>query len=316
MLIGCGTELTDPGGAESQTITWPDGLLCSPRTPSSVHEGATACIDFGGLLATMEAMAELSKNQHLTLDREEVERFSRMSEEWWDPKGKFQPLHKLGPARMSIIRDAISGHYRRDPLASTPLSGLSMLDIGCGGGLVSEPLTRLGGQVSGIDPSDKNIEAARIHAAGQQLEINYRQASVEDLVKEGAEFDCVVCLEVVEHVPDVGKFVALCGCLVKPGGVMVLSTLNRTLKSFALAIVGAEYVLRWLPVGTHQWSRFVTPDELAQHVTAAGLVTGVREGIVYNPISDRWLRSADTDVNYLLTAVKPRSAGGDQRRKW
>lgn len=227
-----------------------------------------------------------------------------MASEWWDPDGKFRPLHQLGPARMGTIRDAMAAHWNRDPNGVRPFEGLSVLDIGCGGGLVSEPVARLGAQVTGLDPSELNIQAARLHSAGQHLDITYRQALIEDLVGEGATFDCVLCLEVVEHVPDIGAFLKVCAKALKPDGLMVLSTINRTLKAFVLAIVGAEYVLRWLPAGTHQWNRFVTPDELAQHLAAAGLKAGRREGLIYNPLADRWSRSRDVDVNYVMTASR------------
>lgn len=238
-----------------------------------------------------------------TLDPLEVERFSRIAAEWWDPNGKFRPLHQIGPARMGFIRGELCGHFGRTGLK--PLGGLSVLDIGCGGGLVSEPLARLGARVTGIDPSESNVRAAAAHAGPQGLEIDYQVLRVEDLVAEGRQFDAVMCLEVVEHVPDVGAFLALCAQLVRPGGIMVLSTINRTLKAFALAIVGAEYVLRWLPAGTHQWERFVTPEELAAHVAAAGLERRSREGLVYDPLRGRWLISSDCDVNYFMSAIRP-----------
>ncbi len=240
-----------------------------------------------------------------TVDSEEVRRFSQMSSEWWDPNGKFRPLHKIGPARIAAIRDAICDHYGRETSQKSPLSGLSILDIGCGGGLVCEPLARLGATVSGIDPSEKNIAVASQHAAGQNLSINYRAALIEDIVAGTEQYDCVLCLEVVEHVPDVPSFVALCAKSVRPGGVMVLSTINRTLKAFALAIVGAEYVLRWLPIGTHQWDRFVRPEELRRHVRQAGMEPKRCDGLVYNPLTDKWSLSPDTDVNYVLSAAKP-----------
>ena len=185
-----------------------------------------------------------------------------------------------------------------------PYAGLSLLDIGCGGGLICEPLARLGGQVTGLDPAIENIEAARRHAAGQGLAIDYVNATVEELQKQGRQFDAVVCLEVVEHVPDVGAFLKSCAALVRPGGLMLLSTLNRTMKAYLLAIIGAEYVLRWLPVGTHQWDRFVTPDELSGHLSAAGLGQFACAGLVYNPLADTWSIGGDTDVNYMARAEK------------
>ena len=206
-----------------------------------------------------------------TLDAAEVERFERLSKAWWDPTGKFRPLHQIGPARLSFIRDELTRHFRLPAGGAQPFNGLKILDVGCGGGLISEPLTRLGAAVTGIDPGAENIAIARSHAEPQGLAIDYRVATVEDLAAEGAEFDAVVCLEVVEHVPDVGEFLKACAALVRPGGLLVLSTINRTLKSYALAIVAAEYVLGWLPRGTHQWDRFVTPDELKRHLEAAGL---------------------------------------------
>ncbi|MBN9263941.1 MAG: bifunctional 2-polyprenyl-6-hydroxyphenol methylase/3-demethylubiquinol 3-O-methyltransferase UbiG [Hyphomicrobium sp.] len=240
-----------------------------------------------------------------TLDDAEVKRFAALAAEWWDPNGKFRPLHKLGPARLAFVRQEIVRHFPQATGGLRPFAGLTVLDIGCGGGLVSEPVARLGASVTGIDPAAENIEAARRHADGQGLTIDYRSALVEDLVAEGRTFDCVLCLEVVEHVPDVAAFIATCAKLVRPGGLMVLSTINRTLKSYALAIVGAEYILRWLPVGTHQWDRFVTPDELARHADAAGLTMSAREGLVYNPLTDAWSLSQDLDVNYMASASRP-----------
>lgn len=240
-----------------------------------------------------------------TLDPAEVERFGRLAAEWWDPHGKFRPLHKLGPARLKFIRDRTVAHFGREGGGLRPLTGLSLIDIGCGGGLVAEPLARLGGSVTGIDPAAESIGAAARHAAEQGLAITYRAATVEALIAEGAQFDCVLCLEVVEHVPDPGAFVKLCAALVRPGGLLVASTINRTVKAYMLAIVGAEYVLRWLPPGTHQWERFVTPDEMARYAAAAGLGAAYAEGLVYNPIADRWSLGPDTDVNYMVAAAKP-----------
>ncbi len=239
------------------------------------------------------------------VDPAEVDRFRRIASEWWSPTGKFAPLHKLGPTRLQFIRDRLVAHFERPLRGLKPLDGLSVLDIGCGGGLVCEPVTRMGAQVTGIDPGAENIEAARAHAADQGLAIDYRITTVESLAAEGRRFDAVLCLEVVEHVPDPAAFLQLCASLVRPGGMMIASTINRTVKAYVLAIVGAEYVLRWLPVGTHQWERFVTPDELTRHLRAAGLRAVHVEGMVYNPISDRWSLSSDTDVNYLAAAGRP-----------
>jgi 2-polyprenyl-6-hydroxyphenyl methylase/3-demethylubiquinone-9 3-methyltransferase len=239
-----------------------------------------------------------------TLDQEEVDRFARLASEWWDPAGKFRTLHRIGPARLGYIRDELLQHFERPAGGLKPFTGLSLLDIGCGGGLICEPLARLGGQVTGLDPAIENIEAGRRHAAGQGLAIDYVNATVEDLQGQGRTFDAVLCLEVVEHVPDVGAFLKSCAALVRPGGLMLLSTINRTMKAYLLAIVGAEYVLRWLPVGTHQWERFVTPDELAGHLGSAGLGQFSCAGLVYNPLADTWSIAGDTDVNYMARAEK------------
>jgi 2-polyprenyl-6-hydroxyphenyl methylase / 3-demethylubiquinone-9 3-methyltransferase len=249
-----------------------------------------------------------SEARERTLDAEEVERFSRLASEWWNPQGKFRPLHQIGPPRLSFIRDSAVERFGRDAKALRPLSGLTAVDIGCGGGLVSEPLARMGATVTAIDPAERNIAIAKGHAEGQGLTIDYRPARVEDLVAEGHAFDIVACLEVVEHVPDAAKFIAECAALVRPGGLAVFSTLNRTFKAWALAIVGAEYVLGWLPRGTHQWDRFITPDELAGYAKAAGLNDVRFEGITYNPLQDVWSRNPDTDVNYLMSATKPGAA--------
>lgn len=246
-------------------------------------------------------------DQSPTLDHSEVERFSRIAAEWWDPNGKFRPLHKLGPARMGYMRDTIINGLKLTPPvgALRVLDGLKILDIGCGGGLVAEPLARLGAHVTGIDPSLETIAAASTHAAAQDLSIDYRAIRAEDIAATGKTYDVVTCLEVVEHVPDVRAFLAVAASLVRPGGLLVLSTLNRTLKSYALAIIGAEYVLRWVPVGTHQWQRFITPDELEKIVTGIGLIAESPRGLVFNPLADTWSLSGDTDVNYFLSARKP-----------
>ena len=245
-----------------------------------------------------------------TVDAAEVERFSRIAEEWWDESGKFAPLHRLNPARIGFIRDRVAAHYGRDPLdfgdsGAGPLRGLSLLDIGCGGGLVCEPMARLGATVTGIDASDRNIGVARLHAKRMGMAIDYRAMPAETLRDEGARYDVVLALEIVEHVADVDLFLACCAALVKPGGVLILSTLNRTTKAFALAIVGAEYVMRWLPRGTHDWRKFLKPSEVARGLRAAGLTVEELAGIVYSPITGRWRIDAhDLDVNYMLLATK------------
>ena len=240
-----------------------------------------------------------------TLDEHEVARFAAMADEWWDPHGKFRPLHELNPVRLAFIRDCLCGHFGRDATAPRPLEGLGIADIGCGGGLLCEPMARLGATVTGLDPVPESIEAARIHALAQGLDIDYRADRAETLREEGTRFDAVLALEVVEHVPDVPEFAKIAASLVRPGGLMLLSTINRTLKSYALAIVGAEYLLRWLPVGTHRWDRFVTPDELTSACKGAGLEETGRKGMVFNPIAGTWSLSRDTDVNYLMAAARP-----------
>lgn len=239
-----------------------------------------------------------------TLDPLEVERFARLAGEWWDPKGKFHPLHQQGPARLAFIRETLVGHFARAQKGLRPLEGLKILDIGCGGGLVSEPLARLGARVTGIDPTQDAIAVARAHGQAQGLAIDYRSARVEDLSAAAETFDAVVCLEVIEHVPDVAAFLKLSAGLVGPGGVMVVSTLNRTLKSYALAIVAAEYVLGWLPRGTHNWERFVTPEELGRHLEASGLGAPRFSGIIYDVMRDAWRLDPDTGVNYLAAASR------------
>ena len=248
-------------------------------------------------------MAAVGENPAL-VDRDEVDRFAKLAGEWWDAKGPFRPLHQINPTRLTYIRDRLCAHFGRDAKAPPCLTGLAVLDIGCGGGLVAEPLTRLGADVTGIDPAAESIAAAKAHAEGASLEIAYEATTAEALADQGTSFDAVLLLEVVEHVPDVPAFLKRLAPLVKPGGVMILSTLNRTLKAYALAIVGAEFILRWLPVGTHQWDRFVTPGELKSALAGAGLTLTDTTGLVYDPLADEWSLSADTDVNYFATATK------------
>jgi 2-polyprenyl-6-hydroxyphenyl methylase / 3-demethylubiquinone-9 3-methyltransferase len=239
-----------------------------------------------------------------SVDDSEVERFSRLAATWWDARGPMAPLHKFNPARLAYIRDKTAEHFGRDAKKLGCLDGIRMLDIGCGGGILSEPLARLGAQMVGADPSAENIAVAGVHAKDNDLTIDYRATTAEELAAAGERFDVVLAMEVVEHVVDVKAFVAVCASMVKPGGLMFAATLNRTLKSFALAIVGAEYVLRWLPRGTHQWDKFVTPQELERAIEAGGLQVIGERGVVYNLLADRWQLSSDMDVNYMLVGAR------------
>lgn len=236
-----------------------------------------------------------------TVDPAEIERFSRIADEWWDPTGKFAPLHRLNPVRIGYIRDRVAAQWQRDALSGEPLKGLSLLDIGCGGGLLSEPMTRLGASVTGVDASARNIATASVHAARQDLAIDYRQGTAEALAESGARFDVVLALEIVEHVADVDLFLRSCGRLVKPGGLLFLSTLNRTAKAWVLAIAGAEYVLGWLPRGTHDWKKFLKPSEVVRGLRAGGIEPQEIVGVVYAPLSRKWsLNKNDLDVNYMM----------------
>jgi 2-polyprenyl-6-hydroxyphenyl methylase/3-demethylubiquinone-9 3-methyltransferase len=239
-----------------------------------------------------------------TLDQEEIARFAARAGEWWDANGPFKPLHRINPTRLTYIRDQLCRKFTRDKTVARSLQGLSVLDIGCGGGLVAEPLARLGANVTGIDPAPENIAAAKAHAEGVRLDITYQAETAEAFAASGAQFDCVLLLEVVEHVPDVPAFLKTVTPLVKPGGLMIVSTLNRTLKAYALAIVGAELILRWLPAGTHNWDRFVRPEELRRALKDAGLTLSDVTGMVYNPLADEWRLARDTDVNYFATATR------------
>jgi 2-polyprenyl-6-hydroxyphenyl methylase / 3-demethylubiquinone-9 3-methyltransferase len=238
----------------------------------------------------------------MAIDEAEVRKFDRLAADWWDPKGPMKPLHRINPLRLGYIRDLVLAHFGRDARALRPFEGVTLLDIGCGAGLLSEPLARQGFAVTGIDPAGENVEIARAHAGKTGVAVAYRNDTAEALVAEGAAFDVVLAMEVVEHVPDVAAFVVAATSLVKPGGLFVASTINRTKRAFALAIVGAEYVLRWLPAGTHDWSKFVTPEELERAIAAGGLAVFDRQGVVYNPLADRWSLSRDLAVNYMLAA--------------
>ena len=237
-----------------------------------------------------------------TIDSTEIAKFNAMAEAWWDPHGDFKPLHQLNPTRIAFLRDAAARHFGRVASEDAPLEGLSRCEIGCGGGLLTEPMRRLGAEVTGVDPSHRTVGIARAHAEKSGLKITYLQCAAEDMVDREERFDIVLAMEVIEHVTDVGAFLSRCAAMVKPGGMMVVSTLNRNWKSFALAIVGAEYVLRWLPRGTHQWDKFVTPDELAQHLAHSKFAITEQAGVVYNPLADRWSISSDMDVNYMVVA--------------
>jgi 2-polyprenyl-6-hydroxyphenyl methylase/3-demethylubiquinone-9 3-methyltransferase len=239
-----------------------------------------------------------------TVDPAEVARFAALAATWWDPNGKMGMLHKFNPVRLGFIRDAACRQFGRDPKRLDSLNGLRILDIGCGGGILSEPLARLGAQVVGADPAVPNIEAAKVHAAAAGLTVDYRATTAEALADAGERFDLVLAMEVVEHVADVALFVQRCAEMVKPGGLLIGATLNRTLKSFALAIVGAEYVLRWLPRGTHRWDKFVTPNEFEAALERHRLRVIAQTGVVYDLLGDRWHLADDMDVNYMLAAEK------------
>ncbi|HKW52049.1 MAG TPA: bifunctional 2-polyprenyl-6-hydroxyphenol methylase/3-demethylubiquinol 3-O-methyltransferase UbiG [Stellaceae bacterium] len=239
-----------------------------------------------------------------TVDSAEIARFAASAASWWDPNGEFRPLHQLNPIRLTFIRDRLAAHFGRDIRATKPFAGLRLLDIGCGGGLVSEPMARLGAAVTGIDAAGQALAVARAHAAGAGLDIDYREAAAEDLAAAGESFDAVLALEIVEHVTDPALFLAAAARLVRPGGGFVAATLNRTPKAFLFGIVGAEYLLRWLPRGTHQWRKFLRPSELAAGLRPHGLAAKEISGVSYNPLARRWALSRDLDVNYLLFAAK------------
>ncbi len=241
-----------------------------------------------------------------TIDPAEVAKFEAMAAEWWDPAGKFKPLHMLNPCRLDYITTQIAAEFDRDLTAPLPFKGLRLLDIGCGGGLLSEPMARLGAEVVGADAAARNIPVAQLHAEQMGLNIDYRHCAAEDLAQAGEQFDVVLNMEVVEHVADPQAFLTACQGLLKPGGLMICSTLNRNPKSFLMGIIGAEWVMRWLPKGTHDWRKFITPDELYSMIETAGLTPVDRKGMVFNPITWSWSLSArDLSVNYVTASVKP-----------
>lgn len=256
----------------------------------------------------------MPQKDQTTIDPAEVERFSQLAGQWWDPAGKFRPLHKFNPVRLAYIRNQVALNFGRDTAGPRPFEGLRLLDIGCGGGLLCEPMARLGAQIVGADPSPTNIEVAKLHAAESGLTIDYRAVTAEELAAAGEDFDIVLNMEVVEHVADVGLFLSSCSRMVRPGGLMFIATINRTLKALALAIFGAEYVLQWLPRGTHSYEKLVRPDEIEAPLTQNGLQVIDRVGVTYNPFTDEWRQSRDMDVNYMMLASRPNSGQGKKPR--
>ena len=240
-----------------------------------------------------------------TIDPAEIAKFEAMAAEWWDPEGKFKPLHMLNPCRLEYITGQIAAEFDRDLTADRPFAGLRLLDIGCGGGLLAEPMARLGAEVVGADAAERNIPVARLHAEQSGLAIDYRHTTAEAMVEARESFDVVLNMEVVEHVADPLAYLTACRQLLRPGGLMVTSTINRNAKSFVMAIVGAEYVMRWLPKGTHEWAKFITPDELYELLRQAGLDPVDRKGMVFNPVRWSWsLSSRDLSVNYVTAAIR------------
>jgi 2-polyprenyl-6-hydroxyphenyl methylase/3-demethylubiquinone-9 3-methyltransferase len=257
-------------------------------------------------MQTASSADESASAQGFSVDPEEVARFSALAAKWWDPKGEFAPLHKLNPTRLGFIREQALTRFGRDPKARRPFEGLRLLDIGCGGGLLSEPMTRLGFAVTGVDASARNIGTARAHAAEMELGVDYRCSTAEALETEGEQpFDVVLNMEVIEHVADPGEYLRTTARLVAPGGLMVLATLNRTAKAFALAIVGGEYVLGWLPRGTHDWNKFLKPNEIRGFLASEPVEVQGPFGVAYSPLSDRWSVGSDADVNYMMTLTRP-----------
>ena len=252
----------------------------------------------------MNKSGQRTEMSDTTIDSNELAKFTAMAEDWWNPHGQFKPLHKFNPTRLAYIRDKLCTHFDRDPHADKPLRDLRLLDIGCGGGLLSEPMARLGADVVGADAAEANVKTAVLHAGQQGLTIDYRATTAEQLVVEGETFDAILNMEVIEHVADPQAFMNACGQLMRPDSIMFLATLNRTLKAFAMAIVGAEYVLRWLPRGTHEWDKFITPKELGDMAEKAGLEFFTSTGVSFNPLTDKWRQSGDMSVNYMGVARK------------
>lgn len=251
-----------------------------------------------------EAVEELTSP---SIDPEEIEKFSAMADEWWDPDGKFKPLHKINPLRLNYIRDTLTRHFGLDADADQPLKGLRLLDIGCGGGLLSEPLARLGAEVVGVDAAIRNVKTAKAHAEKTGVKVDFRHGTIELLAESGEKpFDTVLNMEVVEHVSDPAQFLKTSASVVKPGGLMLVSTINRTSKAFVMAIFGAEYVLGWLPKGTHQFDKLVKPEEIEAALAPEGYEVGEPVGVSFNPLSDEWRLSGDTSVNYMTVVTAPK----------
>jgi len=253
---------------------------------------------------TDQAQDDPQTPHSVSIDPGEIDKFSAMAAEWWDPSGKFKPLHKFNPTRLRFIRDEVARHFGRDVTADRPFEGLRLLDIGCGGGLLSEPMTRLGAQVTGVDAAEKNIKTAMVHAEEQGLSIDYRAGTAEALVDQGERFDVILNMEVVEHVADPQAFLADCARLLKPGGLMIVATINRTMKAYALAIVGAEYVLGWLPRGTHQYEKLVKPIEIRDALKPMGVLVHPPVGVSFHPLADEWRLSSDSAVNFMVVCEK------------
>jgi len=238
-----------------------------------------------------------------TIDKKEIEKFSKMAEDWWDPNGKFKPLHLFNPARIEFIREKLISHFKLNSNSTKPLKELKILDIGCGGGLLCEPLNKLGAVVTGIDPSSKNIRVAKLHSKKMNLKIKYMQCSPENLNLKG-KFDVVLNMEVIEHVSNIGLFIKNCASLIKKNGIMFVATINKNLKSYVFAILGAEYVLRWLPIGTHDWNKFLTPEDLEIITSKNKFITDETVGMKFDLFANKWNKSGDTSVNYISTFLK------------
>tara|TARA_Y100001936_G_scaffold192169_1_gene191426 strand:- start:193 stop:951 length:759 start_codon:yes stop_codon:yes gene_type:complete len=244
------------------------------------------------------------KNKKTTIDPVEHEKFSKLAEEWWDPKGKFKTLHRFNPTRITFIREKIINHFNIATDERKPFKNIKLIDIGCGGGLLSEPMAKLGANVTGLDIVEKNIKTASAHAINQGLKINYVHSTIENFCEKDEKFDVILNMEVIEHVSDVSLFINSCNKILSPNGIMIFASLNRTLISYGLAIIGVEYILGWLPKGTHDWSKFITPDELKILFSSNGLKVDEIIGMKYNPFLDNWKRSKDLSVNYLGVSSK------------